>query len=105
MTAAVPHSPSPFAACGGSSPSRRETEKMRRAGGRRVALLGLALLALTLPAQSQTLTDQRQRLAAAKRDAVVATRRAEALTRAASGERDAAERARTQEAALAARMS
>jgi len=70
-----------------------------------VALLGVALVALTLPAHSQTLTDQRQRLAAAKRDAVVATRRAEALTRAASGERDAAERARTQEAALAARVS
>lgn len=73
--------------------------------GRGGALAAAALLAMTLPVQSQTLTDQRQRLAAAKRDAAVATRQADALARRAAAERDAADRARAEEAALAARVT
>jgi septal ring factor EnvC (AmiA/AmiB activator) len=49
--------------------------------------------------------DQQQRLLDAKRDAAAAQSRADALDRAAKGERDAAERARTEEAALAARVT
>ncbi|MGP7795698.1 murein hydrolase activator EnvC family protein [Sphingomonas sp. CLY1604] len=64
----------------------------------------LALIALALPAYGRSLPDQRQRLAAAKRDAAVAARRADDLARKAVAERDAADRARGQEAALAARV-
>ncbi|MFN3434523.1 MAG: murein hydrolase activator EnvC family protein [Sphingomonas sp.] len=64
----------------------------------------LALLALALPADGQTLADQRQRLAAAKRDAAVAARKADDLARNAADERNAADKARAEEAALAARV-
>lgn len=64
----------------------------------------LALIALALPAYGQSLPDQRQRLATAKRDAAVATRKADDLARNAAAERNAADRARGQEAALAARV-
>ncbi|RTL15301.1 MAG: metalloendopeptidase, partial [Sphingomonadaceae bacterium] len=72
--------------------------------GRRVAFCCVAFLALALPAHSQPVVDQRQRLVAAKRDAVIATRRAEALARDAAAERNAADKARAEEAALAARV-
>jgi septal ring factor EnvC (AmiA/AmiB activator) len=63
-----------------------------------------AMLTLT-PAASQTrLADQRARLAAARRDAATATKRAETLVAAAARERDAAEKARADERALAARV-
>ncbi|WP_293872583.1 murein hydrolase activator EnvC family protein [Sphingomonas sp. UBA978] len=88
------------------------TRHARRAGkttpkrdGTRTACTALALLALTLPAQGQTPPDQRQRLAAAKRDAAIATRKAADLARRATAERDAADRARAEEAALAARVT
>ncbi|WP_230631778.1 murein hydrolase activator EnvC family protein [Sphingomonas sp. Leaf37] len=67
--------------------------------------MALALLSLVIPAQGQTLPDQRQRLAAAKRDAAVATRKAEDLAARASAERNAADKARAEEAALAARVT
>jgi septal ring factor EnvC (AmiA/AmiB activator) len=70
-----------------------------------VALGLFAIVALALPAHSQTGADQRQRLAVARRDAAVATRRADALARRAAAERDAADKARTEEAALAARVT
>ncbi|MCU6454256.1 peptidoglycan DD-metalloendopeptidase family protein [Sphingomonas sp. A2-49] len=83
----------PFAA----APRRRE---------RRTALLVVAALALTLPpAQGQTLPDQRQRLVSAKRAAALAGRRAADLARRAAAERDAADKARAEEAALAARVT
>ena len=106
--AAVPYPPSPVRGCAAPSLSRRERQKTPKAAkgeGGRVALWCLALLALACPAESQTLTDQRQRLAAAKRDAAVATQRAEALARDAAAERNAADKARAQEAALAARVT
>lgn len=64
----------------------------------------IALLAVTLPVEGQSLADQRQRLVSAKRDAAIANRRAEALARQAVAERDAADKARTEEAALTARV-
>ncbi|GAA0678495.1 septal ring factor EnvC (AmiA/AmiB activator) [Sphingomonas insulae] len=73
--------------------------------GRRAALAAVALLALTLPVQGQTRADPRQRLAAAKRDAAVATRQADALARRAAAERNAADKARAEETALAARVT
>ncbi|NYD88330.1 septal ring factor EnvC (AmiA/AmiB activator) [Sphingomonas melonis] len=76
-----------------------------RTGARGRAALCLALLALVLPAQGQTLPDQRQRLAAARRDAALATARASDLARDAAAERDAADKARAEEAALAARVT
>ena len=88
--------------------SRRERgkgAKRRRGEDRRAALIGLALVSLILPAQSQTLPDQRQRLAAAKRDAAVATRKADDLADRAAAERNAADKARAEEAALAARVT
>ena len=79
-------------------------ESSRRGEGSRGALWCLALLALALPADGQTLADQRQRLAAAKRDAAVAARKADDLARNAADERNAADKARAEEAALAARV-
>lgn len=82
------------AACGGT-------------GGLRLQpfLCALALLGLALPAHGQSLVDQRQRLVSAKRDAAVALRKADDLARSAAVERNAADRARTEEAALAARVA
>ena len=80
---------------GVTGPSRR----------RRRAMLVAALAALSLPAAGQSLADQRQRLAAAKRDAAQAVRRAADLARDAAAERDAADKARAEEAALAARVT
>ena len=100
--------PSPFRTPDPPSLARRErnaTPMAARREGRRATAAVLALLALTLPAQSQTLPDQRQRLVAAKRDAAVATRKADDLARRAAAERNAADQARTQEAALAARVT
>lgn len=71
----------------------------------RAGALAGALVLLALPATGQTLADQRQRLAAAKRDAAVAGARAAELARAAAGERNAAARAQAREAALAARVT
>ena len=73
--------------------------------GRRVALAVLAIVSLTLPAHSQPVPDQRQRLAAAKRDAAIASAKADNLARRAAAERDAADKARVEEAALAARVT
>ena len=87
------------------SHSRREREKAAKGKGRRVALVALALLAITVPAGSQTLPDQRQRLAAAKRDAALAARKADDLARRATAESNAADQARAEEAALAARVT
>ncbi|MEH3157703.1 MAG: peptidoglycan DD-metalloendopeptidase family protein [Sphingomonas taxi] len=84
---------------------RGKGAQRRRGEGGRAVLCCLALIALTLPAHSQTLADQRQRLAAAKRDAAIAARKADDLTARAARERDAADRARAQEAALAARVA
>ncbi len=56
-------------------------------------------------AQAATIAEQRARLVAAKRAAAAATARADALARRAAGERDAADRARVQEASLAARVA
>lgn len=72
---------------------------------RHAALGLLAILVLTLPVHGQASPDQRQRLAAARRDAGVATRRADALARRAAAERDAADKAQIEEAALAARVT
>jgi septal ring factor EnvC (AmiA/AmiB activator) len=105
--AAIPRSPSPFRGYAAPSLSRWEREKPPKAAkgeGRRVALCCLAFLTLAVPAESQPVVDQRQRLVAAKRDAVIATRRAEALARDAAAERNAADKARAEEAALAARV-
>lgn len=88
--------------------ARREREgaaTRRKGEGRGAALTALAILALALPVQSQTLPDQRQRLAAARRDAAIATRKADDLARRAAAERDAADKARAEEAALAARVT
>ena len=91
---------------GASLSSRRDGRASRAPeGGRRIALWCLVLLALALPAQGQTLTDQRQRLAAARRDATLAARRADDLARDAAAERDAADKARAEEAALTARVA
>jgi len=68
-------------------------------------LAAFALFALAVPVQGQSLADQRQRLVAARRDAAVASRRADDLARRAAAERDAADRARGEEAALAARVT
>lgn len=73
--------------------------------GRRVALAVLAIVSLTLPAHSQPVPDQRQRLAAAKRDAAIASAKADNLARRAAAERDAADKARVEEAVLAARVT
>ena len=56
-------------------------------------------------AQVPTAADQRARLVMAKRQAAAAAARADALARRAAGERDAADRARIEEASLAARVS
>ena len=85
--------------------ARRVGKTTPKRDGTRTACTALALLALTLPAQGQTPPDQRQRLAAAKRDAAIATRHAADLARRATAERDAADRARAEEAALAARVT
>ena len=110
MRAAVrfPPSPPPLG-CAERVPALSRWERgkgaERRWGeGGRVVLGVLALIALTLPAYGQPVTDQRQRLVAAQRDAVIATRRAEALARDAAAERNAADKARAEEAALAARV-
>lgn len=63
-----------------------------------------ALILLACPVVGQTLVDQRQRLATAKRDAAVAVQQAYRLMRDAAAERDSADRARGEEAALAARV-
>lgn len=91
----------------GTSLSSRRDGRASEApeGGGRIALWCLVLLALALPAQGQTLTDQRQRLAAARRDATLAARRADDLARDAAAERDAADKARAEEAALTARVA
>ena len=105
--AAIPRPPSPFRGCAAPSLSRWEREKPPKAAkgeGRRVAFCCIAFLTLAVPAESQPVVDQRQRLVAAKRDAVIATRRAEALARDAAAERNAADNARAEEAALAARV-
>jgi len=68
------------------------------------AILATALLAASAPAQDP-LTAERRRLAEAKASAVAAAARAAELDRAAEGERDAARKARTQEAAVAARIA
>jgi septal ring factor EnvC (AmiA/AmiB activator) len=66
----------------------------------------VALLVLAgAGAQAATMAEQRSRLIAAKRAAAAATARADALARRAAGERDAADRARVQEASLAARVA
>ena len=66
----------------------------------------MALLVLAgAGAQAATMAEQRSRLIAAKRAAAAATARADALARRAAGERDAADRARVQEASLAARVA
>lgn len=99
---------SPFATFGVFPLSLREREGVaprRKGEGRRVAVAVLALLGLTLPVHSQTLPDQRQRLAVAKRDAAIATRKADDLAARAAAERYAADKARGQEAALAARVT
>ena len=88
-----------------SFPEGRKTPKGAPGEGKRIVLCCLALVALTLPAYGQTLPDQRQRLAAARRDAALAARRAADLQRDAAAERDAADRARAEEAALAARVT
>ncbi len=95
---------SPFRTCGALS-LREGGKRARGRGNKHVALVALALLSLVIPAQGQTLPDQRQRLAAAKRDAAVATRKAEDLAARASAERNAADKARAEEAALAARVT
>ncbi len=95
---------SPFRTCGALS-LRERGKRARGRGNKHVALVALALLSLVIPAQGQTLPDQRQRLAAAKRDAAVATRKAEDLAARASAERNAADKARAEEAALAARVT
>lgn len=56
-------------------------------------------------AQQPTAAEQRTRLAAAERNASAAAARADALARRAAGERDAADRARTEEAALTERVT
>ena len=84
---------------------RGKAPKAVRGEGGRIAACCLALLALTLPAHGQTLPDQRQRLVAARRDAALATRRAADLARDAAAERDAADKARAEEVALAARVT
>ncbi len=95
---------SPFRTCGALS-LRERGKRARGRGNKHVALVALVLLSLVIPAQSQTLPDQRQRLAAAKRDAAVATRKAEVLAARAAAERNAADKARAEEAALAARVT
>lgn len=95
---------SPFRTCGALS-LRERGKRARGRGNKHVALVALVLLSLVIPAQSQTLPDQRQRLAAAKRDAAVATRKAEVLAARAAAERNAADKARADEAALAARVT
>ncbi|MGU3315000.1 murein hydrolase activator EnvC family protein [Sphingomonas sp. M6A6_1c] len=87
-----------------SSRQRGRASQPRSGEGRGIAFC-LALLALALPAHSQTLPDQRQRLAAARRDATLAARRADDLARDAAAERDAADKARAEEAALTARVA
>ncbi len=87
-----------------SDPPREGAARPRKGEGRRSALCCLALIALALPAQSQTFIDQRQRLAAANRDAAVAARKADDLARSAAAERNAADKAQAEEAALAARV-
>lgn len=73
----------------------------------RRAVLAIAALALAggVAAQAPGLADQRQRLADAKRGAKAAADRADRLTAQAGRERDAAERARMEERALAARVA
>lgn len=90
-----------------ASPARREARAVAHpdSKGGRGALLAVAALALTLPAQGQTLPDQRQRLVSAKRAAALAGRRAADLARRAAAERDAADKAQAEEAALAARVT
>ncbi|WP_308814745.1 peptidoglycan DD-metalloendopeptidase family protein [Sphingomonas sp. GV3] len=63
------------------------------------------LLSGSVVATGQSLDQQRDRLAAAKRDSALAVARARALGRSAAAERNAADRARAQEAALAARVT
>ena len=92
---------SPFRTCGALS-LREGGKRARGRGNKHVALVAPALLSLVIPAQSQTLPDQRQRLAAAKRDAAVATRKAEVLAARAAAERNAADKARAEEAAQGA---
>ena len=73
---------------------------MRRA----IAVLAsVALLGAAPPLD--TLADQRARLASAKAAAVAARERGRALQRAAAGERDAARKARVEEAAVAAQIA
>lgn len=68
------------------------------------AIVATALLAASAPAQD-TLAAERQRLAEAKAAAVAAAARGVELDRAAENERDAERKARTQEAAVAARIA
>lgn len=71
-----------------------------------VALLALCAIAAGSVADAQDgAAVQRQRLIAAKRDAAAAQARAAALDRAAGVERSAADRARAQEAAMAAQVT
>ena len=73
--------------------------------GRASIIVGLALLAGVAGVSAQgPVVDEQRRLIVAKRDAAAAAVRAARLERAASGERRAAERARADEAVLAARV-
>ncbi len=96
---------SPWRGYAAFSVSRRQRGKTAKGEVGRLTIAALALLALILPAQSQTLSDQRQRLAAAKRDAAVATRKAGDLAARAAAERNAADKAQAEEAALASRVT
>lgn len=90
----------PLTACGKS-----ERAAARKGRGVRTALATLAVFGCVLPAQGQSPPDQRQRLATAKRDAAIATRKADDLARRAAAEQDAANKAKAEEAALAARVT
>ncbi|WP_380785538.1 murein hydrolase activator EnvC family protein [Sphingomonas sp. R86521] len=70
-----------------------------------VLAIGACGLALGGGVAMPPLAEQQARLAAAKRDAAIATRRADQLADAAATERGAAERARADERALAARVT
>ncbi len=79
---------------------------VRWGGGMASGVLAAALLLSgSVAASGQSLADQRDRLAIAKRDAATAAARAQALTARAASERNAADRARAEEAALAARVT
>lgn len=76
-----------------------------RAGG--VLAIAALFAAASVVAQTKTpeLATEQQRLVAAKRDAVIATARAAKLAAAATEERNAADKARREEQALAARVT